>query len=295
MTDERAFPRYLNEPLEPKRSGHDYGSDRSQGRERYGRQEEERSSSPRYTDERDFSFGDNDRRERSSGASSYGQQGQRNQRDDNDSGGRFPSSPQSSYENGGQRQSSQRGGSEGNGAQGIYGKGEHGQAFFGQGPYVGQSSYRTSRNEDHDQDRGGYRSSLQSSHPSQGVGGSTFQGYKNHGPYSGKGPKGYKRSDQQICDEANQALERDGRVDASEVEVTCNGGVVKLTGKVENRAAKRDAESCVEDIYGVSDVMNELKVENGFFANLFGTGSHSDRNDPKDASKSSNKSSQNKI
>lgn len=115
-----------------------------------------------------------------------------------------------------------------------------------------------------------------------------------YGPYTGKGPKNYKRSDQAITEEANQALERHGEVDASEIEVTCNNGVIKLTGKVENRRAKREAEECVERVYGVTDVMNELKVDKGFFANLFGseagksTGSTSnDTSDDKTSSRTS--------
>ena len=207
-------------------------------------------------------------------------------------------------ESNGQRssQGSSRSGSQAHyGGQGLYSQGDHGQGQFGQGPatghqgqYGGQSSYRSSRPEDRDQYRGGYS---RTSHPysSAGASGSPLSGSKSHGPYSGKGPKGYKRSDQQICEEANQALERDGRVDASEIEVSCTGGVLKLTGKVENRAAKRDAEECVESVYGVSDVMNELKVENGFFANLFGTGSSADSSEHKNAPKSSNKSSQNNL
>lgn len=225
MTDDRGLPRYLNEPLEGKRSGQEFGSDRSQ--------------------------------------SDYASQGM--------------------Y------------------GQGEHGRSENGQGLFGQGPYTGhreqygsQSSYRSSRPEDRDQDRGGYRSSSQQ-FSSGGERGSLFSDSRKYGPYAGKGPKGYKRSDQQMCEEANQALERDGRVDASEIEVSCNEGVLKLTGKVENRAAKRDAEECVEDIYGVQDVMNELKVENGFFANLFGTGSNSDSDDRKNASKSSTRSSQKNI
>lgn len=272
MTDEREQPRYLNELQEPKRSGHDYGSDRSQGRERYERQNEERSFNPRYEDEREYTSGDNLGRERSSGAS-YRQPGQDSRR-----------SSQAHY-----------------GGQGLYGQGDQGQGQFGQGPYTGyqgqysgQNAYRSSRPEDRDQDRGGYSSSSQT-YSSEGASRSRISGPRTHGPYTGKGPKGYKRSDQQMCEEANQALERDGSVDASEIEVTCNSGVLKLTGKVENRRAKRDAEECVEGIYGVSDVMNELKVENGFFANLFDTGSSSDSNDRTNASKASNKPLQRNV
>lgn len=110
-----------------------------------------------------------------------------------------------------------------------------------------------------------------------------------NGPYSGKGPKGYKRSDDQICEEANQRLERNGDVDASEIEVSCNAGTLTLRGKVEDRRAKREAEDCVDDIYGVQDVMNELKVDRGFFAKLFNT----DNKDDAGAGKGQHKKSSN--
>ena len=82
-----------------------------------------------------------------------------------------------------------------------------------------------------------------------------------HGPYTGRGPKGYKRSDQQIIEEACQRLERDGEIDASEIEVSAEDGVIRLRGTVHDRKAKRRAEECVESIYGARDVMNELRVE----------------------------------
>lgn len=81
-----------------------------------------------------------------------------------------------------------------------------------------------------------------------------------HGPYAGRGPKGYKRSDQQIVEEACQRLERDGEIDASDIEVTAEDGVIRLRGTVHDRRAKRRAEECVESIYGAHDVMNELRV-----------------------------------
>jgi hypothetical protein len=83
------------------------------------------------------------------------------------------------------------------------------------------------------------------------------------GPYSGRGPKGYKRSSEQIVDEASRRLEQDGRVDATDIEVTCEDGVIKLRGSVPERAMKRAAEQCVESIYGIDDVMNELRVTRG--------------------------------
>jgi len=81
-----------------------------------------------------------------------------------------------------------------------------------------------------------------------------------HGPYTGRGPKGYKRSDEKIIEEASQRLERDGHIDASDIEVTAEDGVIRLRGTVDDRQTKRRAEECVESIYGVRDVMNELRV-----------------------------------
>ena len=80
------------------------------------------------------------------------------------------------------------------------------------------------------------------------------------GPFTGRGPKGYKRSDEKIIEEACQRLERDGDIDASEIEVSAEDGVIRLRGTVDDRQTKRRAEECVESIYGARDVMNELRV-----------------------------------
>jgi osmotically-inducible protein OsmY len=81
------------------------------------------------------------------------------------------------------------------------------------------------------------------------------------GPYSGKGPKGYQRSKEQIVEEASQRLQRHGEIDASDIEVSCEDGVLTLKGEVEDRQTKRAAEECVESIYGIGDVMNELRIK----------------------------------
>jgi osmotically-inducible protein OsmY len=62
-------------------------------------------------------------------------------------------------------------------------------------------------------------------------------------------------------DEACQVLQRDGEVDASEIEVTCENSVITLTGTVQDRQSKRRAEQCAESVYGITDVMNELRIE----------------------------------
>jgi osmotically-inducible protein OsmY len=80
------------------------------------------------------------------------------------------------------------------------------------------------------------------------------------GPHSGRGPKGYQRSDERIREEICEALTRHPQIDASEIEVTCHNGEVTLKGTVENRQMKRRAEECAESCVGVEDVENQLRV-----------------------------------
>ena len=92
--------------------------------------------------------------------------------------------------------------------------------------------------------------------------------------YAGRGPKNWKCSDERITEEVNERLARDPDLDASDVEVRVSSGVVILSGIVEDRGAKRRAEDVAEEVFGVDDVQNELKVRHGFLARL--TGEHVD-------------------
>ena len=88
--------------------------------------------------------------------------------------------------------------------------------------------------------------------------------------HRGKGPRGYTRSDDRIRDDVNDRLSDDPRVDASEIEVTVENGEVTLSGSVESRQAKRQAEDCVEDVTGVKHVQNNLRV-NSSSSSQFGS------------------------
>jgi hypothetical protein len=90
------------------------------------------------------------------------------------------------------------------------------------------------------------------------------------GNFAGRGPKGWKRSDERIQDEVNEALARNPEVDASDIEVSVQNGEVTLAGIVEDRGQKRRAEDVVEDVFGVEDVQNQLKIRHGFLAGLTG-------------------------
>ena len=88
--------------------------------------------------------------------------------------------------------------------------------------------------------------------------------------FVGRGPKGWRRADERIGDEVSEALARHPDIDASELEVTVASGVVTLTGVVEDRHEKRLAEDIAEDVFGVADVENKLKVRHGLLARLTG-------------------------
>jgi osmotically-inducible protein OsmY len=84
---------------------------------------------------------------------------------------------------------------------------------------------------------------------------------QRQGPHRGKGPKGYHRSDERIKEEVNQSLSDDPQLDASSIEVSVHGGDVLLVGTVSTREDKRRAEDCIDDISGVNNVENRIKVE----------------------------------
>jgi hypothetical protein len=80
------------------------------------------------------------------------------------------------------------------------------------------------------------------------------------GPYRGRGPKGYQRSDERIRDDVCERLTDDPLVDASEIEITVANREVTLSGFVESRQARRRAEDIVEGVSGVGHVQNDLRV-----------------------------------
>ncbi|HEX8375853.1 MAG TPA: BON domain-containing protein, partial [Geminicoccaceae bacterium] len=78
--------------------------------------------------------------------------------------------------------------------------------------------------------------------------------------HRGRGPKGYRRSDERILEDVNDRLTEDPRVDASEIQVDVQGGEVTLTGTVGSREERRRAEDVAEGASGVTYVMNNLRV-----------------------------------
>jgi hypothetical protein len=94
------------------------------------------------------------------------------------------------------------------------------------------------------------------------------KGNRNHGgalighdgEHRGKGPRGYKRSDSSIYEDVCETLALSPNVDASEIEVTVQDACVYLKGTVADRGTKRAAELEIENISGVQDVQNMLRI-----------------------------------
>jgi osmotically-inducible protein OsmY len=79
----------------------------------------------------------------------------------------------------------------------------------------------------------------------------------------GRGPKGYRRSDERIKEDVNDRLTEDYYLDASEITVEVANGEVTLNGTVDVRRDKRRAEDVVESVSGVTNVENRLRVKGG--------------------------------
>jgi hypothetical protein len=78
--------------------------------------------------------------------------------------------------------------------------------------------------------------------------------------FAGRGPRGYRRSDERIREEVCERLTDAFDVDASEVDVQVENGEVTLGGSVTSRHAKRRVEDIADAIHGVADVHNQLRI-----------------------------------
>ena len=81
-----------------------------------------------------------------------------------------------------------------------------------------------------------------------------------NGQHRGKGPKNYTRSEDRIREDVSDKLTDDSFLDASGIEVSVKNGDVTLSGYVDSRYAKHRAEDLAEDVTGVKDVQNNLRV-----------------------------------
>ena len=86
------------------------------------------------------------------------------------------------------------------------------------------------------------------------------EGRMTAGPYTGRGPRGYQRSDERIREDVCERLMQHGQIDASDIEVDVSNGEVTLKGVVDSRQIKRMAEDVADSVPGVKDVHNQLRI-----------------------------------
>jgi osmotically-inducible protein OsmY len=106
------------------------------------------------------------------------------------------------------------------------------------------------------------------------------------GPYTGRGPRGYQRSDERIQEDVSERLMQHGRLDASDIEVQVANGEVTLTGNVRTREEKRHAEDVAESVSGVQHVQNQLRVSERSSARPLAEGERSQKDRKEQGSES---------
>ncbi len=80
------------------------------------------------------------------------------------------------------------------------------------------------------------------------------------GAHAGKGPRNWTRKDATIREDVCEVLAYQSELDVSDIDVLVAEGEVTLDGTVPDRRSKRLAEDIVEQIPGVQDVHNRLRV-----------------------------------
>jgi BON domain len=90
-----------------------------------------------------------------------------------------------------------------------------------------------------------------------GQGGVTEHRTEDH---RGRGPKGYRRSDDRIRELVCEHLTEDPTIDASDIEIQVSNGEVTLNGFVNDRRAKWWAEEIAHRSSGYGEVHNRLRV-----------------------------------
>lgn len=80
------------------------------------------------------------------------------------------------------------------------------------------------------------------------------------GPFGGRGPQGWRRTDARLREQVCEALSEDAALDASGLEVEAADGVVILRGDVPSDTDRRHAEQLARRTPGVREVKAELEV-----------------------------------
>ena len=87
--------------------------------------------------------------------------------------------------------------------------------------------------------------------------------FETLGPYAGRAPMGYARSDERIREDICDELTRRPDIDPGRLTVSVANGEVTLEGAVEDLESRRLADEIATRCIGVRQVHNALRVEPG--------------------------------
>jgi hypothetical protein len=121
-------------------------------------------------------------------------------------------------------------------------------------------------------DWGGYNTSRTGYGGGMGSYSGGMGSYGERGRFAGRGPKNWQRSDDRIREDINERLTDHPDIDAFEIDVQVKNGEVTLTGTVEERYTKRMAEDVAENVSGVREIHNQLKVQSSAASQEQGSG-----------------------
>jgi hypothetical protein len=91
---------------------------------------------------------------------------------------------------------------------------------------------------------------------------SSFQG-RPIGQNSGRGPRGFTRSDERIKEDICERLTDHPDLDATDIEIKVHNGEVTLSGTVNERWNRRVAEDLAEWVSGVKQIQNQIRFLEG--------------------------------
>jgi len=154
------------------------------------------------------------------------------------------------------------------GAQAYSGRGRYGGGGYGAGRREDEHAYRVAYGDHHPDHRGHYDDDEperrgfweRASDRVASWFGEDDRNERRRGEHRGRGPSGYRRTDERISEEVHDRLTDDPWLDASGIDVRVENGEVTLSGSVNEREAKHRAERLIEDMAGVTHVQNNLRV-----------------------------------
>jgi|SRR5690606_26155481 len=78
--------------------------------------------------------------------------------------------------------------------------------------------------------------------------------------YRGRGPRGYRPSDERLRELICERLTDHPRIDASDIEVDVQSGIVHLSGTIPDPAMRQALMEVIGQIYGVAGVVDRIIV-----------------------------------